>query len=89
MSQVRERGDFDFLVKRLWWVVKLCKRMHIAHSSSITYASSQRIFIRFCETFSKDPWAVTEDDLCLAAVYFATGHTVQSVKSYFSAIQNL
>ena len=32
---------------------------------------------------------MTEDDLCLAAVYFATGHTVQSVKSYFSAIQNL
>ena len=63
--------------------------MHIAHSSRQTYASSHRIFIRFCEAFDKDPWTVTEDDLCLAAVHFTTGHTVKSLRSYFSAVQNL
>ena len=63
--------------------------MHIARSSSITYASSHRTFLQFCEIFDLDPWRVTEDDLCLAAVHFCTGHTVRSARSYFSAIQNL
>lgn len=89
MSDIRARGDYDFLVKRLRWVVKLCKRMHIANGSRLTYATGQRTFLRFCEAFDKDPWAVNEDDLCLAAVYFTTDHTVKSVPSYFSAVQNL
>ena len=70
-------------------MVKLCQRMHIARSSSVTYASSHRTFINFCQLFDLDPWQVTEDDLCLAAVYFCTNHTVQSVRSYFSAVQHL
>ena len=32
---------------------------------------------------------MTEDDLCLAAVHFTTGHTVKSLRSYMSAVQNL
>ena len=69
--------------------MKLCKRLHIAASSRVTYANSQDLYLRFCDDFSVDPLAPSEDDLALAAVYFAMGHTVNSVKSYMSAVQNM
>ena len=47
------------------------------------------IYLQFCGDFNVDPLAPSEDDLALAAVHFAMGHTVNSVKSYMSAIQNL
>jgi hypothetical protein len=69
--------------------VKLCRRLHIARSSTRTYAASQRVFLQFCEDFNVDPWCITEDDLSLAVVFFAMNHTCRSVPSYLSAIQNL
>lgn len=67
----------------------LCRRLHISKSSRDTYNSSQRIFLAFCADFGKDPLAITEHDLCEAVVHFAMQHTVRSVASYVSAIQNL
>jgi hypothetical protein len=71
------------------WLVKLCRTLDTARSSSKTYASSQRVFLSFCDDFNIDPWSISEEDLSLAVVFFATGHTSKSVPAYLSAIQNL
>ena len=69
--------------------MKLCRRLHVASSTRLTYAVSQGIFISFCETFGHDPLAITEEGLCSAAVHYAMQHSVRSVRSYMSAVQHL
>ena len=71
------------------WVVKLCQGMDIAMSSKLTYAGHQRQFIKFCEAFGMDPLSVSEEELCMAVVHFATGHTTKSVRPYLSALQKM
>jgi hypothetical protein len=73
----------------LRWLVGLCSSMYIADSSKKTYADHQGQFVSFCEAFDVDPFTVSELELCLAVGYFAMGHTVSSVPSYLSALQNL
>jgi hypothetical protein len=89
MSEIRRLGLFRQLEGDLRWLVKLCKRLHIAASSRVTYAHHHDLYLQFCEDFNVDPLAPSEDDLALAAVCFTMGHTVNSVKSYMSAVQNL
>jgi integrase len=89
MSEIRRLGLFDQLEGDLRWLVKLCKRLHIAASSRVTYANHHDLYLQFCGDFNVDPLAPSEDDLALAAVYFSMGHTVNSVKSYMSAVQNM
>ena len=89
MSEVRRLGLLGQLEDDLRWMVKLCRRLHIASSSRVTYANSQNRYLEFCEAFGVSALEPTEDDLCMAAVYYAMGHTVTSVKSYMSAVQNL
>lgn len=67
----------------------LCKRLHIASSSRVTYAGHHDIYLDFCEAFGVKPLAPSEEELAMAAVHFAMGHTVRSVRPYMSAVQNL
>lgn len=71
------------------WLVKLCRTLHVAASSKGVYGQHQRLYLKFCESFGLDPLDVTEEDLCAAVCHFALGHTVGSVDSYLSALQNL
>jgi hypothetical protein len=73
----------------LRWVVKLCRGLHIADSSKKTYRSHHKIFLDFCEEFGLEPLLITEDELSLVVAHFSLGHTVNSVPSYLSALQNL
>ena len=71
------------------WLVKLCRSMHIAGSSRRSYHGLQKIFIDFCEDFGFDPLTVSEDELSMAAAHYVMGHTVKSVDSYMSALQDM
>ena len=63
--------------------------MYITDSSKRTYADHQGQFVNYCAAFDTDPFTASELELCLAVGYFAMGHTVTSVPSYLSALQNL
>ena len=63
--------------------------MYITGNSKRAYAGHQDQFINFCGAFDIDPLTVSELELCLAVTYYATGHTVNSVPPYLSALQNL
>lgn len=71
------------------WLVTLCKRLHIASSSRVTYSQHQDLYLQFCEDFGVAPLSPSEEELALAVVFFTMGHTVNSVRSYLSAVQNL
>ena len=62
--------------------------MYITDSSKRTYANHQGQFVAFCEAFEIDPFTASELELCIAVGHFAMGHTVSSVPSYLSALQN-
>jgi hypothetical protein len=47
------------------------------------------VFERTCAILGRDPLNLSEDDLCMVIVLFAMTHTVRSVASFVSAIQNL
>jgi hypothetical protein len=89
LSEVREHGRLGELGERLRWMVQLCRTMHIADSSQKTYKGHHKIFLNFCEDFNLDPWLVDEEELALVVTHFALGHTVNSVPSFLSAVQNL
>jgi hypothetical protein len=89
VSDIRARGELGELVRRVERLAVIARAMHISAGTRGTYVSLQRVFIEFCENFGRDPLGLTEDDLCVCVVDFALGHTVRSVLSYVSAIQNL
>ena len=66
----------------------VARRMHIARSSRSTYESQHNVFLEWCEAFGVDPLAITAEQLSECIVHFAMGHTVNSVGSYLSALQN-
>ena len=70
------------------WLVKLCRFMYLSSGSRTTYGRHHDIFIQFCSTFDIDPLLITEDELCMSIIHFSMGHTVNSVASYMSAVQN-
>jgi hypothetical protein len=89
LPQVRREGLVGELGERLRWVVTLCRGLHIADSTERTYRSHHKIFLEFCAEFEMDPFSITEEELSLVVAHFTLGHTVNSVASYLSAIQNL
>ena len=66
----------------------MCRRIHIARSSRGTYESQHSIFLLWCEAFGAEPLSLSSDQLSDCVVHFAMGHTVTSVASYLSALQN-
>lgn len=86
---LRKQGRLDDLDGLLRWLVGLCSSMYITDSSKKTYADHQGQFISFCEAFDTDPFTASELELCLVVGYVAMRHTVTSVPSYLSALQNL
>ena len=62
--------------------------MHIARSSRSTYESQHNIFLEWCAAFGADPLSVSSEQLSECVVHFAMGHTVTSVGSFLSAVQN-
>ena len=63
--------------------------IHIAGSSKRAYGGHHKIFLAFCAELQLAPLLINEDELSLAVAHFAMGHTVKSVPSYLSALQNL
>lgn len=89
LSSVREQGLLDQLVADLGWLVSTCKFLHISSGSRTQYSKHHRIFFEFCDALELDPFALTEEQLCLAVVHFSLGHTSNSVPQYMSAVLNL
>jgi hypothetical protein len=68
--------------------MRVCRSMHIASSTKGTYEAHHRVFLGCCDAFGLDPLDLHEDGLAMVVIHFAMGHTVSSVPSYLSAIQN-
>ena len=70
-------------------MVKLCKFLDLSAGSQSKYSQQQEAFLEFCSCFGFDPFNLTEEELSMAAVHYAMGHTVHSVPGFMSAIQKL
>lgn len=70
-------------------MVSFAKSLHLAASTRDTYRGGQSQFIEFCQSFDIEPFLLTEEQLCMVAVFFCLGHTVKSLPSFMSAVQNL
>jgi hypothetical protein len=63
--------------------------MHIAPGSKRTYSDHWRQLEAYCDTFGLDPLRLDEQALSKAVLYFALGHSVNSVPSHLSALQKV
>ena len=88
LSEVRAAGQLGELGEAVRWMTGVARRMHIARSSRSTYESQHNVFLEWCEAFRVDPLALSAEQLSECVVHFAMGHTVNSVASYLSALQN-
>lgn len=69
--------------------MSFCSKIYLTASSQRTYGAHQRLFISICEIFEWEPLLLVEPELCRVVAHFTLGHTVNSVPSFLSAVQNL